>query len=182
MVYRLERDKLNEDSILLLIEVTRRRPRTRIFVIGDGELLRPFVRRVEAAGAMDNFVFTGAVPFASLPHWYSRFRTFVAPIWQESWGQVTTFAMAMGLAVGGNKIGALPEILESDEMLGGSPEQTAAKLLKLLDDRSRIAALGARNREIAHREFSVERMAAAYDEVYRDLLGAAARGLRSADM
>jgi glycosyltransferase involved in cell wall biosynthesis len=180
MVYRLERDKLNEDSIVPLIEVARRRPRTRIFVIGDGALLPLFVRRAERAGVGDNFVFTGAVPFASLPEWYSRFRVFVAPVWQESWGQVTTFAMAMGLAVGGNRVGALPEILGSDDTLGRSPDETAAKLLALLEDRPRIEELGKRNREIALREYSVERMVESYDALYRDALGAAADGRRTA--
>jgi glycosyltransferase involved in cell wall biosynthesis len=110
------------------------------------------------------------VPYASLPHWYAQFRTFVAPVWQESFGQVATFAMAMGSAVGGNRVGALPEMLESDETLGASVEETATKLLALLDDPARIEALGARNREIALRRYSIDGMIEAYDRTYEELL------------
>jgi glycosyltransferase involved in cell wall biosynthesis len=171
MVYRLEPDKLNDASIMPLIEVAKRRPRTRVFVIGDGTLFDAFVRAVKAAGVWDNFAFTGSVPFAMLPHWYSQFRTFAAPVWQESWGQVSTFAMAMGLAVAGNRVGALPEILESDETLGASVDETAARMVALLDSPARIEALGKRNRQIALQRFSIGDMVAAYDQTYQELVG-----------
>jgi glycosyltransferase involved in cell wall biosynthesis len=174
MVYRLEPDKLNEDSIRPLIDVAKRRPRTRIIVIGGGSLFDNFVRQVRAAGVWDNFQFTGQVPFDSLVRWYARFRTFVAPVWQESWGQVSTIAMAMGLAVAGNRVGALPEILGSDETLGTSVADTADKLLELLEQPARIEALGMRNRKSALERFSIRDMVAAYDECYRELLGAKA--------
>ena len=36
MVYRLESDKLRPDAIQLFIEIVRRRPRTKVYIIGGG--------------------------------------------------------------------------------------------------------------------------------------------------
>jgi glycosyltransferase involved in cell wall biosynthesis len=171
MVYRLEGDKLNADSIEPLIRTVLMRPRTRAFVIGAGSLLDVFLRRVEKAGVRDNFVFTGYVPYAELPDYYAQFRTFVAPVWQESFGQVAAFAMNMGLAVAGNRIGALPEILGSDDTLGGSIEETAAILVALLEDPDKIRNLGAHNRTRAQQMFEVADMCRKYTSVYQDVLG-----------
>lgn len=170
MVYRLEPDKLNRESILPLIDLVRLRPATRVTVVGGGSLFDSYVAQVRSVGVIDNFEFAGYVPFESLPGWYSRFGTFVAPVWQESFGQVTPFAMAMGLAVAGKHVGALPEILESDETLSESGEALTQKLMEILDDPEQIRMLGKRNREIALRKFRLEDMVAAYNDVYRRVL------------
>jgi glycosyltransferase involved in cell wall biosynthesis len=171
MVYRLAPDKLDAASIRPFIEVVKRRPRTRAIIIGDGALRAEFEGQVAAAGLTNNFVFAGTVPYDTLPAHYARFSVFVAPVWQESFGQVVPFAMAMGLAVAGNRIGALPDILEGDETLGTSVEDTAERILALLDDPARRAAIGARNRAIALRRFGIDPMIDAYAAIYRDLLG-----------
>ena len=173
MVYRLEPDKLNLQSIEPFIAVAQRRPGTRVFVIGDGRFFMPFAERVKEAGVFDNVVFTGAVPYADLPGWYAQFKVFVSPVWQESFGQVVPFAMAMGLAVAGHRIGALPEILDSSETLGVNVNDTVKRIIALLDDRTRLAHIGAFNRVRANRLFAVEAMTNAYDEVYANLLAPA---------
>ena len=171
MVYRLEPDKLNAESIEPLIRTVLARPKIRAFVIGGGSLLDVFLRRVGEAGVRDNFVFTGYVPYRNLPDYYSQFRTFVAPVWQESFGQAAVFAMNMGMAVVGNRIGALPEILGDEDMLGSSVEETASKLVSLLDDPNRIIEIGARNRNRAQKMFDVETMCRRYGRVYDEVLG-----------
>ncbi len=170
MVYRLEPDKLDPDAIEPFIAAVKQRPRTRAFIIGDGSLFDTFHDRVAAEGLLDNFVFTGEVPYAELPDYYAKFRLFVAPVARESFGQVTPFAMAMGHAVAGNRIGALPEILQSEETLGRSVEETASIIVGLLDDPERMARLGERNIARA-RDFAVEGMIARYRGVYAALLG-----------
>ena len=170
MVYRLQLDKLNLDSIELFIELVRRHPMLRVFIIGDGELFHPFVECTKKTGVFENFVFAGPVPYASLPSWYSKFKLFVAPVWQESFGQVTPFAMAMGLAVAGNRIGALPEILDNDETLGATFDETVTKITTLIKNPARVEHLGALNRARALELFSVVTMANSYRDLYRDLL------------
>jgi glycosyltransferase involved in cell wall biosynthesis len=170
MVYRLERDKLNEASIEPFITVVKRRPQTRAIIIGDGSLFLHFRSRVEKEGLLNRFEFTGYVPFEDLPSYYARFKLFVAPVWQESFGQVIPFAMSMGLAVAGNRVGAIPEILGDDSTLGATPAETTSHVLRLLESRDAIDVMGARNRSIARTNFSVERMAIAYVDIYKSMI------------
>jgi glycosyltransferase involved in cell wall biosynthesis len=170
MVYRLQRDKLNEASIEPLITVAKRRPQTRAFIIGDGALFSHFRARVAEERLLGRFEFTGAVPYSELPSQYARFKVFVAPVWQESFGQVVPFAMSMGLAVAGNRVGALPEILGDSSLLAETPDELAGHVLRLLDDHAAIDAVGRRNRTIACAAFSVERMAVDYLDVYRSVI------------
>jgi glycosyltransferase involved in cell wall biosynthesis len=170
MVYRLEPDKLNEGSIEPLITVVKRRPQARAIIVGDGALFSHFRARVAQERLLDRFEFTGAVPYSALPSQYARFKVFVAPVWQESFGQVVPFAMSMGLAVAGNRVGALPEILADSSLLAETPDELAGRVLRLLDDRDAIDAIGRRNRAIAGAEFSVERMAVDYLDVYRSVV------------
>jgi glycosyltransferase involved in cell wall biosynthesis len=94
---------------------------------------------------------------------------FVAPVRQESFGQVVPFAMCTGLAVAGYNIGAIPEILGSSETLGSTLDETAGIAVALLDNPQRLLAFGERNRERALKLFGVEDMAARYFHLYREL-------------
>jgi glycosyltransferase involved in cell wall biosynthesis len=170
MVYRLERDKLSESSIEPLITVVKHRPNTRVIIIGDGSLFMHFWSRVKEENLLSRFEFTGYVPFEDLPTQYTRFKIFVAPVWQESFGQVIPFAMSMGLAVAGHRVGAIPEILGDDSTLGATPDETAFRILRLLGSRDTIDVIGARNRSIARAKFSVERMAVAFADVYESMV------------
>jgi len=169
MVYRLEHDKLNEDSVELLIEVVRRRPRTRAYVVGGGSLLQPYLERTELAGLRENFRFTGYVPYDSLPNWYEKFRVFVAPVWKESFGQVAPFAMSKGCAVAGYDIGAVAEIIDGHETLGHDLDQAAGIIVDLLDDPEQLRRIGETNHFRARELFGlpkmIERYAAVYDMV-----------------
>lgn len=169
MIYRLENDKLNADAIELFIAIIRQRPATRAIIIGDGSLFAHFRGRVEQEGLLPNFEFTGYVPYEELPTHLARFKTFVAPVRQESFGQVIPFAMSAGLAVAGYRVGAVPEILGSDETLGETLEEAAALIVALLNDRDRVKALGRRNHAIARERFSVEKMIVSYSNLYRDV-------------
>lgn len=166
-VYRLENDKLNADAVELFIEIAKRRPATRVVIVGDGSLFDHFRARVEQEGLLPQFEFAGFVPYEELPGYLARFRIFVAPVRQESFGQVIPFAMCAGLAVAGYRIGAIPEILESENTLDDTLEGTANIITSLLDDPVRIEALGQHNRAIAIERFSVERMAINYSELYQ---------------
>lgn len=174
MIYRLENDKLDESAIELFLKVVKKRPKTRAIIVGDGSLFEHFRSRVEQEGALDRFEFAGYVPYEDLPAYLAKFRTFVAPVRQESFGQVVPFAMRAGLAVAGFGTGALPEILESTETLGATLEETTNIVAALLDDRRRIAALGERNCAIALKRFSVESMATRYFHLYRSVAPGAA--------
>jgi len=170
MVYRLERDKLNEESIDVLIDVVKKRPSTKAYIIGAGTFFKLYQEKVKAAGILDNVIFTGYVPYASLPDYYRQFSLFVAPVWKESFGQVSTFAMSMGLPVVGYDVGVLPEMLGSQEFFTNDREQLVDRIIDLLDDREKRIELGRLNRKRAHEMFSVEAMVAKYDRLYESVL------------
>ena len=186
MVYRLGRDKLNDESIDPFIEAIRRRPRTRALIVGGGVLLEEYQRRVAAAGLQDAFTFTGYTAYETLPSLYARMSVFVAPVHTESFGQVTPFAMGMKLPVIGYDVGAIPEIVgatlpmatRGDASLvapAGDSARLGAMAAALLDDRPRRIAIGEANRARAERLFSVEAMVAAYEALYRELAPASSR-------
>lgn len=172
MVYRLERDKLNEDAIDVFIKVVKRRPGTRALIVGGGTFLKPYQTAAAAAGVSDAFTFTGYVSYDELPGLYSLMSLFVAPVWQESFGQVSPFAMSMGMPVVGYDVGALSEIIGTREFLAppGNSDRLAEIIAALLDDPARMLAVGQTNQKRAHSLFSVQAMVERYAELYRQLL------------
>jgi len=176
MVYRLERDKLDENSIEPLIDAVRRRPDTRVLVVGGGSLLPEYRRRVSAAGFDASFEFPGHVSYEDLPRHYERMTVFVAPVWQESFGQVSSFAMSMGIPIVGYAVGAIPEIVRDATLVAPFPDAHAlgGLIVAMLDDPQRRAAVAARNREFVQAAFTVEAMVRRYEQMYEELAPALA--------
>ena len=114
--------------------------------------------KVKQAGVYQNFLFTGYVPYVDLPKWYEQFTIFVAPVWQESFGQVSPFAMSMGMPVAGYDIGALNEIIDDSTLLAApeDSEQLSDILVELLDDYDRCMEIGRKNQKCAHELFGVQ--------------------------
>ena len=111
--------------------------------------------------------------YEELPRLYAELAVFVAPVWQESFGQVTPFAMHMGIPVAGYDVGALPEVLGSHDLLAppGDSGALANIIVDLLDDPAKRHAVGRFNRTRAAALFSVELMASRYRTLYEDVLG-----------
>ena len=172
MVYRLETDKLNSSSIDVFIKVAQLRPATRCLIVGDGSLRSIFEQMVVKAGVAGNFTFTGYVPYQNLPEYYRQMSLFVAPVWKESFGQVSPFAMNMGLPIVGYAVGAVPSIIEDGQLLAqyGDSEGLAQLIIALLDDRPRRLEIGRRNHEKAQNEYSVAAMVEGYSELYASMI------------
>lgn len=174
MVYRLEADKLNAQSIDVFIRVAKCRPGTRILIIGDGSFLNLYKQAVLAQGVENAFCFTGAVSYARLPELYAQMSVFVAPVWKESFGQVSVFAMGMGIPVAGYRVGGLEDIVNNPELLAtpGNSGELADIVVDLLDNREKRLAIGADNRRRANSLFSVESMTRRYEMLYRNVIDA----------
>lgn len=166
MVYRLDPDKLREDAMRVFIQVVKKRPRTQVLIVGGGAFFDTYQRQVAEEGATANFEFTGYVPYEKLPDYYQKMSIFVAPVWKESFGQVSPFAMSMKIPVAGYRIGALPEILGSEDFLAKDQDELADIIVNLLADRERRIEIGQKNYLRAIEHFSVETMIAAYDRLY----------------
>ncbi|MBI5888969.1 MAG: glycosyltransferase family 4 protein [Deltaproteobacteria bacterium] len=172
MVYRLECDKLNEKAIDVFIKVVKRRPSTKVLIVGGGTYMKVYKEAVNNAGVMDSFEFTGYVSYERLHVLYGMMSIFVAPVWKESFGQVSPFAMNMGIPVVGYDVGALSEIIGARDLLApqGDSERLAEIIIGLLEDRKKRLSIGMANMERARALFSVEVMIKSYAELYEDLL------------
>lgn len=173
MVYRLGYDKLNQHSIDVFIKTVQKRPETKAIIVGGGPQYEYYVDKVKKAGVYRNFVFTGYVPYVDLPEWYKKFTIFVAPVWQESFGQVSPFAMSMGMPVAGYNIGAINEIIDNRDLLAQSDDSDTLSdiLVKLLDDYGKCVEIGRNNQKRAQSLFGVQKMVDDYFKLYEELTG-----------
>ena len=174
MVYRLESDKLSESSIDVFVKIAQLRPTVKCLVVGGGSLLDAFQARVGAAGLEHAFEFTGYVSYESLPALYDKMDVFIAPVWKESFGQVSPFAMNMGIPVIGYDVGAIPEIVGDRSLVApaGDSDALAAIAVRLLENDTLRSEICAFNRKRAGELFSIHAMVGAYRKLYRDLLAA----------
>jgi glycosyltransferase involved in cell wall biosynthesis len=172
MVYRLDESKLRKESIDVFIRVLQLRPSARALIVGDGYLLPYFKEQVAKAGLSDRFTFTGFVAYAELPEYYNRMDVFVAPIFSESFGQVTPFAMNMGIPVTAYATDALPEMLNDSSVVAptGDVESLTRAIIGLLNDPDRASVVARRNQARAQELFSVETMVEKYAGLYAEIL------------
>lgn len=174
MVYRLERDKLNEDAIVPFIRTVQKRPTTKVLIVGGGSLLKVYRQAVQEAGLSSNFEFTDYVSYDSLPGFYRRMSVFVAPVWKESFGQVSPFAMSMKIPVCGYNVGAIGEIIGTEKLLApaADAERLADIIVRLLDEPQERSVIGEFQCQRAQAHFSVQAMIQSYASTYRELVGA----------
>lgn len=172
MVYRLGYDKLNQHSIDVFIKTVQKRPQTKAIIVGGGPQYEYYVDKVKNAGVMKNFTFTGYVPYVELPSWYEKLTVFVAPVWKESFGQVSPFAMSMGMPVAGYDIGAINEIIDNENLLAPADDSDRLSdiLVELLNDYDKCVEIGRRNQERAWKKFGVKTMVDDYDKLYDELI------------
>jgi len=128
-------------------------------------------------GVADRVRFTGSVGRADVPRLMCDADVVVAVPWYEPFGIVPVEAMACGRPVVGSAVGGL-----LDTVLPGvtgelvpprRPDLLAPVLRDLLADAGRREAYGRAGRDRAVRTYQWRRVAAATEEVYADVVGAA---------
>lgn len=169
MVYRLDTDKLNQEAIEVFISAVKKKPGLLCYIVGGGYYLDYYKSRVNKEGMKDNFVFTGFVSYESLPGYYMKMGLIVAPVHDESFGQVTPFAMSMGLPVVGYDTGALGEILGSKKTLVkyGDTDGLANLAIEILNNSEKKKQVGQENKKRMQNLFSVEKMINGYENLYK---------------
>ena len=145
-MYRLESDKLSRTAIDPLLRALRSRGAARGIVVGGGEHLRAFEEAAARAGVVDRVRFTRYMAYEDLRDLYARMAVFLAPVHSESFGQVSVFAMGMGLPVVGYDAGALKEILGRSDTLAapGNACELAEIIVRMLDNPRLAEEIGGR--------------------------------------
>ena len=127
-----------------------------------------YKKRVKEEGLNSHFEFTGFVSYDELPGYYKKIGLIVAPVHDESFGQVTPFAMSMGLPVVGYDTGAMGEILGSKKSLVkyGDINALAELVVTEMNEPGRRKQEGMENKKRAQDLFSVEKMISSYENLY----------------
>ena len=100
---------------------------------------------------------------------------FVQPSLSEGLPLAVLEAMGFGLPVVATRVGGVPEaVVDGDTgylVPPGNPEALAAALARVIESADRGTSMGAAGRDRAVAKFSVERMADAYRQLFRELRG-----------
>lgn len=145
----------------------------RLVMVGDG----PERARCEAVAREAGLA--GQVWFAGqrddIPELMRLMDVFVLPSLGEGISNTILEAMATGLPVLASRVGGNPELVREGEtgslFTVGDAEGLARLLLDYVGDAERRQREGAAARARVEREFALERMAAAYEAVYDEVLG-----------
>ena len=158
---------------VLLRAIAECRDRGRIMtatVVGDGRYRPELERLAERLRVADNVQFTGSLPAGeAVKRLLDVADVFVLPSRAEGLPRALIEAMARGLPCLASNVGGIPELLPADNLV--TPDDAiglADKLMALLGNAQRMAALGARNLEKA-REFHDDVLRLKRREFYRHL-------------
>jgi glycosyltransferase involved in cell wall biosynthesis len=152
---------------LVLAQVRRRRLDARLRIVGLGRDENPeLVSLAAELGVLDAIEFAGRVRSGSLARYYRSALALLVPSAYEGLPMVILEAMQHGLAVVATRVSGHPEVIE-DGVNGllvplDDPAAMANAVLRVLEDASLRAQLGAHGRSAAAGRFSVERQIAGY--------------------
>jgi glycosyltransferase involved in cell wall biosynthesis len=149
--------------------VKQRLPQTRFVVVGDGPLRQELESLSTTLGMKGDVVFAG---------WQENVAAHLAGMdifclssrW-EGFGIILLEAMAANVSVVATRVGGVPEIIVDGKggilVSPGRPEEMAEALCRLLEDAGMRERMGSFNAERVRTVFSVKRMAAEYERIYR---------------
>ena len=179
-VSRLMPRKGQDVLIRALAAVRRRVPDAALLIVGGGPARGSLQRLAASTGVADAVIFTGSVPWTSLPAYYGAGDVFAMPCRSrlrgldvEGLGIVFLEAAACGLPVVAGDSGGAPDALADGVtgrlVDGRSVVKVAETVTGLLEDPALARLMGDRGREWVRREWSWESSA----QTLRGMLDAA---------
>lgn len=162
-------------GVELLVTALQQLPETTVVVVGEGNALWDTRALAVALGVSERLLMPGFDPAAR-----SRLRdfdVFVLPSRMEAFPLSILEAMLAGLPVIATDVGSVAEAVLDGEtgilIPPGDIDALVAALRRLLADAQLREQMGSRGRALALERFSAHAMARAYEEVYREITGAA---------
>lgn len=156
--------------------------RVRFLLVGSGSLHTEVEKQLEAEVSAGRVIFTGSVVHERVPALLDACDMLVAPHvpladGSEFFGSPTKIFeyMAMGKAIVASRLGQIGEVLADQETAllvePGNVRELAAAIVKLVESDGLRAAIGARAREVAEREFTWKHNAQRVLQAYQSLTG-----------
>jgi sugar transferase (PEP-CTERM/EpsH1 system associated) len=146
--------------------------RMRLLLVGDGPQRQEVERAIDEAGVRALVWLAGER--SDIPEILRGFDLFVLPSLAEGISNTILEAMASGLSVVATKVGGNPELLEpglTGELVPpADPESLARAILRYFKDPRAARRHGSAGRSRVERQYSLDRMIADYDRLYRRLL------------
>jgi glycosyltransferase involved in cell wall biosynthesis len=171
-VGRLSPEKGHSFLIAAFQQVVAAVPEARLVLAGEGPLHSRLQAQVAGCGLSDHVVFAGyrddveAIIAAS--------DLLVMPSLREGFGDPIIEAMALCRPVIASRVGGIVEIVRDGEtgllVLPGDPDALAQAVISLLRDPQARERMGLQGRQVALREFSVERLADGLARLYNELV------------
>ncbi|MBI3119664.1 MAG: glycosyltransferase family 4 protein, partial [Candidatus Hydrogenedentes bacterium] len=159
-------------AVAAFAQVVKEFPEARLMLAGDG-LVRPALEAQAAAlGIAASVDFKGWVPPEQVPALIDRSSIVLMPSrYEEPFGLVAVQAGQMARPLVASRAGGIPEIVKDGETgLLVPPEDVSAlaeAILGLLCDPEQAARLGRAARKHVEAAFELERVATAYETLYR---------------
>ena len=172
MVYRLDGDKIDLDSMDAVAEILRRNPGADMSIVGDGPLRGAMVARAETAGVADRITWHGFLGFDALPDFYRSLDIALAPVIADTFGSGSVHSILAGTPVVGYEVSAIPDILRRAEALAAplDPISMAERVTRLLLDDELHAEVHQEQLQNAMDRFSIHSMARNYHRLFSDLI------------
>ena len=146
-------------------------PRARLVVVGDGPHRAALEKRAAQRGVTADVTFVGSVPWEQMPAYMDAADVFAMPsrsrlagLEPEGLGIVFLEAAACGKPVIVGRSGGAPEATRDGEtgyvVDPRSPREVAARVVELLTDRDKAAAMGAKGRDWVHASWQWDQVGA----------------------
>lgn len=155
--------------------VLQRHPDAHLLIVGGGPDLEQLEKMVQDLKIETSVTFAGPQSWDRIPAYLSAGTIFALPTRQRFLGTETeglplvfVEAAAAGLPLIGGNAGGVPDAVREGEtgllVEGGDQAQTAAAIVRLLDDPETTARLGKAARKMAEEEFDWDALARRYRE------------------
>lgn len=173
IIARLSEVKGHRYLIQAMQEIIRDLPQVQLLIVGDGREKNHLIQQVRDAGVEKNIIFKTSVENTETV--LAAMDLYVSPSLQEGLGLSLMEAMAQGLAVVATDVGGIPNLIQDG--FNGSLVKVrdghalACAIKRLLQDDQQVKLYGMNARQTIAANFSLEKMVADTETVYRECLG-----------
>jgi glycosyltransferase involved in cell wall biosynthesis len=172
-VASLEKRKDHETLLNAAAVVQHERDDVIFVLIGDGDLRGNLEKKASRMG-LGNVIFEG---YLENPYpYYGVFDVFVMTSKDEGLGSSILDAFRYRVPVVATAAGGIPEIVRDGEtgLLAqvGNPHSVARCILRMLEDEDLRQRCMEKSYDLLKKQFTIEKMAYAYENLYREVMGA----------